>query len=351
LIQLELNSRDKRIADLDKELSSKTSQYNIQVEHLRNDVSGLEKTSDELQLSLSETQDRLRSVDTERDELYLRNADLSSKLEKTKMDLKSLQSDYDREKTALQTTIHSNELSEKNSSEKMEALEEKITLLQDQISSNQLQSDEVQQANNQIADLRQQLTEQERTITDKTKSMKIQQQTISDLKKTIKRELKGHDPSVSAAQGHLEVKGHQDMIERVRSSPALSDLSRYDSPVEDNVPSTSHDSTRTAMTATSSLPNSAAVTSSLPHTKQSLSQQYRHEVNGFCGHKDINFEYLKNVVFSFLVSRETESIHLVRAIAVILEFTKAEEKLLKETLEWKMSWWPNTKKPSKKVRK
>jgi len=74
-------------------------------------------------------------------------------------------------------------------------------------------------------------------------------------------------------------------------------------------------------------------------------------VNGFCGHKDINFEYLKNVVFSFLMSTDSESLHLVKALAVLLEFTPAEEKLLKDTLEYKMSWWPSTKKPSKKLRK
>ena len=69
-------------------------------------------------------------------------------------------------------------------------------------------------------DLKHQLNSQERTIAEKTKSLKIQQQTINDLKKTIKRELKGHD------QGHLsEVKGH-DSMDRVRSSPALSELDR-----------------------------------------------------------------------------------------------------------------------------
>ena len=67
------------------------------------------------------------------------------------------------------------------------------------------------------------------------------------------------------------------------------------------------------------------------------------QVNGFCGHKDINFEYLKNVIFKFLISRDSQSIHLTKAIATLLEFTPAEEKLLRETMEWKMSWWPTSK--------
>jgi len=78
-------------------------------------------------------------------------------------------------------------------------------------------------------------------------------------------------------------------------------------------------------------------------------------------HDDVNFKYLKHVVLKFLTSREYEvsskilfllltfiqfiqnrfakSIHLVKALSVLLNFTGEEEKILKETLEWKMSWF------------
>lgn len=73
-------------------------------------------------------------------------------------------------------------------------------------------------------DLETQVQEHERTIAEKTKTLRIQQQTISDLKKTIKRELKGAD----SGRGQLERPrdSSRPLYDRVKSSPALADLDR-----------------------------------------------------------------------------------------------------------------------------
>ena len=55
--------------------------------------------------------------------------------------------------------------------------------------------------------------------------------------------------------------------------------------------------------------------------------------------RDINFDYLKHVILKFVLSRESEAVHLVKAVAVLLDFTPDEQKLIKETLEYKMSWF------------
>uniref|UniRef100_A0A1Y1KKD8 Golgin subfamily A member 1 n=1 Tax=Photinus pyralis TaxID=7054 RepID=A0A1Y1KKD8_PHOPY len=54
---------------------------------------------------------------------------------------------------------------------------------------------------------------------------------------------------------------------------------------------------------------------------------------------DINFKYLKHVLIKFLTSREYEAQHLIRAVSTLLKFSPEEEKLLHETLEWRMSWF------------
>lgn len=54
---------------------------------------------------------------------------------------------------------------------------------------------------------------------------------------------------------------------------------------------------------------------------------------------DINFKYLKHVIITFLTSREYEAKQLTRAVATVLKFSPEEERLLCETLEWKMSWF------------
>lgn len=56
-------------------------------------------------------------------------------------------------------------------------------------------------------------------------------------------------------------------------------------------------------------------------------------------HEDVNFKYLKHVVLKFLTSREYEAIHLVKALSVLLNLSNEEEKIIKSTLEWKMSWF------------
>lgn len=54
---------------------------------------------------------------------------------------------------------------------------------------------------------------------------------------------------------------------------------------------------------------------------------------------DVNFKYLKHVIIKFLTSREYEAQHLTRAVATLLKFSPDEEKLLNDTLQWKMSWF------------
>lgn len=55
--------------------------------------------------------------------------------------------------------------------------------------------------------------------------------------------------------------------------------------------------------------------------------------------EDINFKYLKHVIIKFLTSKEYEAQHLTRAVATLLKFSPEEEKLLNDTIEWKMSWF------------
>ncbi|XP_016973296.2 golgin subfamily A member 1 [Drosophila rhopaloa] len=54
---------------------------------------------------------------------------------------------------------------------------------------------------------------------------------------------------------------------------------------------------------------------------------------------EVNFQYLKHVIVKFLTSREVEARHLVRAVSTLLQLTSEEEKLLHDTLNWKMSWF------------
>lgn len=66
--------------------------------------------------------------------------------------------------------------------------------------------------------------------------------------------------------------------------------------------------------------------------------------------REINFEYLKHVVLKFMSCRESEAFQLIKAVSVLLNFSQEEESMLKETLEYKMSWFGSKPAPKGSVR-
>ncbi|XP_044776775.1 golgin subfamily A member 1 isoform X1 [Neomonachus schauinslandi] len=66
--------------------------------------------------------------------------------------------------------------------------------------------------------------------------------------------------------------------------------------------------------------------------------------------REINFEYLKHVVLKFMSCRESEAFHLIKAVSVLLNFSEEEENMLKETLEYKMSWFGSKPAPKGSIR-
>ncbi|XP_041428436.1 golgin subfamily A member 1 isoform X2 [Xenopus laevis] len=66
--------------------------------------------------------------------------------------------------------------------------------------------------------------------------------------------------------------------------------------------------------------------------------------------REINFEYLKHVVLKFMSATEAEAFHLIKAVSVLLNFSVEEENLLKETLEYKMSWFGSKPAPKGAIR-
>ncbi|XP_048368863.1 golgin subfamily A member 1 isoform X2 [Sphaerodactylus townsendi] len=66
--------------------------------------------------------------------------------------------------------------------------------------------------------------------------------------------------------------------------------------------------------------------------------------------REINFEYLKHVVLKFMSCRESEAFHLIKAVSVLLNFSQEEENMLKETLEYKMSWFGSKPSPRGSIR-
>ncbi|XP_061753390.1 golgin subfamily A member 1 isoform X1 [Nerophis ophidion] len=147
--------------------------------------------------------------------------------------------------------------------------------------------------------------ELEQQLSDKTRTIKQLQQRMAELKRTLQKELKlKPEPEDDAKERSQESRVERE--ERVGG-----DALRHSPPTSNST-----------VTNTSDLNDS----------------------------REINFEYLKHVVLKFMSSREAEAYQLVRAVSVLLNFTREEEDMLKQTIEYKMSWFGSKPSPKGTIR-
>lgn len=142
-----------------------------------------------------------------------------------------------------------------------------------------------------IEQLQKEKQDLEQQLTEKNKIMKQMQQRMLELKKTLQKELK--------------IRPDSELFEvRERAGPEIPNM------------------------ANNPVTNNADLTDA----------------------REINFEYLKHVVLKFMSCRESEAFHLIKAVSVLLNFSQEEENMLKETLEYKMSWFGSKPAPKGSIR-
>ncbi|XP_070532753.1 golgin subfamily A member 1-like isoform X1 [Ptychodera flava] len=160
----------------------------------------------------------------------------------------------------------------------------------------------------EVAQLRKMVDELMDQVAEKNKTIKMQQQRLSDLKKTLQRELK------------------------VQTNSDIDGLDSRDKD-KDTIPRSS--------TVPQSLNQSQPSSLLPPGHGHTISPMKIDEL------RETNFQYLRYVIFKFMCSSDTEAFQLVRAISTLLHFTKQEERLVKETIEWKMSWFGSKPTPAR----
>ncbi|XP_048845230.1 golgin subfamily A member 1 isoform X4 [Brienomyrus brachyistius] len=160
--------------------------------------------------------------------------------------------------------------------------------------------------------------ELEQQLSEKTKTIKQLQQRLAELKRTLQKELK--------LKPDAEPEGKEKRQEAKADRPERSE--RPSPEASARVPSGSAPPPGTTISTSSTVTNNANLSNA-------------HE---------INFEYLKHVVLKFMSSREAEAYQLIRAVSVLLHFTREEEAMLKESLEYKMSWFGSKPSPRGIVR-
>ncbi|XP_070385566.1 golgin subfamily A member 1-like isoform X6 [Dermacentor albipictus] len=254
---------------------------------------------------------------------------LKHSLKKSEAELKTMKEDL----AVLEQKLTSAETENKQLTEELEAkqqqadeqrarLEGEVAQLQESLCSVKKKVEQLEKEaatnesnNTSLSDLESKVAGLEDQVSEKNKMLKLQQQRISDMKKALQKELKSHQGAATAA-AVLSIEG---------APSATSDVPP---------PSVDH----------SSGLGSAGDSVARAGTKDArLATQPRGPDSKL--EDDINFKYLKHVVFKFMTSKEYEAQHLIRAVSVLLRFTADEEQMIREHLDWKNSWFGTRPQP------
>ncbi|CAK6959657.1 golgin subfamily A member 1 [Scomber scombrus] len=347
-LKAEKQSMQDRLADLEKQREEANSSLKQRTEELeqctvelgsRQTVSteiakALEETrrqKEELQTQVGELTTSLQTsqqeVSTVSEKLSLREDDikalqnevqsrqaslvqLQEELEQQRAQLEQMEKDKDSQLMSLKEELLSQTQQLDGCQARISYLEVEVETLTEQLHSPAV-CEEDQNGSVTVDDLDhiQKLNrELEQQLSDKNRTIKQLQQRLAELKRTLQKELKlKPEPEAEAKEKLPESRAEK--TERVFLEPL---------PFSNLSPPTS----KTLVTNTSDLNDS----------------------------REINFEYLKHVVLKFMSSREAEAFQLIRAVSVLLNFTREEEDMLKQTLEYKMSWFGSKPSPKGAIR-
>ncbi|XP_046558274.1 golgin subfamily A member 1-like isoform X3 [Haliotis rubra] len=242
------------------------------------EVQSVTETLENLKKNLKSGQAELKESNKEKDELLVRNAELSQQLESRRQqaaEKELLLVAEVREKgetiTSLQQTISQ--------------LEEKITLYDKRCTDYEIKKSEDQVTTATVGELQTEITELQNQLTDKNRALKKQEQTLKDLRITLQRELKvqalPNDDSSELVDSHSPQPNRKfDSNKRFQADLLLAGLG-----------SGSRGHSHVQMAASGILnEDDAKLRSGTVGIRQELD-------------KDVNFQYLKHVILKFMLSR------------------------------------------------
>ncbi|CAH1272371.1 GOLGA1 [Branchiostoma lanceolatum] len=299
--------------DLKKQMSSRDEE-----------LSSLREQVTEMGATTSETEEQIRDVSKERDHLrYLVSSlelennvipDLQQRLEDLELQTDRQQAsirDQETTITSLGETLAVREAELAEAQEQWRSLEDAAETERRRrentkdVCVSTADDEEGREEDPKVLELRKEVLDLVEQLADKNKTIKMQQQRLGDLKKTLQRELK-----ITPVDG---------------DTPELRDL-----PKERDLPPLPPGAAAGAAMATvkpfPSHPNLGMPDPLMPAIMD-------------IDENEINFRYLKHVVLRFVASRDHEAYQLVRAVSMLLKFTPEEERMVKDMIQYKMSWF------------
>ncbi|KAM6930958.1 golgin subfamily A member 1 [Xenentodon cancila] len=286
-----------------EELQTQVRELNLALQNSQQELSTATK---KLALKDEDVQTLQNEVKSRQDSLV----ELQEQAERLRAQLQQVEADKDSQLTRLQEELLGQTQQLDSCQTRISYLEVEVETLTEQLHSPEV-CEEEQNGSVTVDDLdhiQKANRELEQQLSDKNRMIKQLQQRLAELKRTLQKELKLKPESEADGKEKLS-ESQAEKQERVCPEPP---------PASTPSPPTSN----TTVTNTSDLNDS----------------------------REINFEYLKHVVLKFMSSREAEAYQLIRAVSVLLNFTREEEDMLKQTLEYKMSWFGSKPSPKGTIR-
>ncbi|XP_037033320.1 golgin subfamily A member 1 isoform X2 [Bradysia coprophila] len=213
----------------------------------------------------------------ERATILLQNAEISQELSILKQELKSESAEV-------------TELSETN-----QKLQQSLHECETELSALRSRNEQLEVIASEQKSKTEIIDELNKDLSEKNKSIKLLKQRLADFKKTLQNEFKGS-------------------------------VNHTTSCLDDNPSETNHSDGKTVSI-------SEKVDKPTNHCTDTATK------NRSVVMDEVNFKYLKHVILKFLTSREVEARHLIRAVGTLLQLSQDEEKLLHDTLSFRMSWF------------
>lgn len=310
----------------------------------------ISQTMEDLRQEIIALRNQLSTVVRERDESNDQNAQLYQLIEKLKGNL-----EHEKEINASQQ----NELKEVNS-----ALQEKTDLITSmKIKPNSISMQPFRstspgglnsaehKSSESIEALQSKVDELQGKLSEKNRQLRVRQQNLSDVKKALLRELSDHNKTKEELtklqqQMHSQV-ASEDVANTNNGSNASDTDINQKSPFQsssndrnqDNVQSHASNDRNDEGKDYSVTASQLDAMSCLSMSSASVEDMDSNDLQQNSCNKGVNLEYLKNVLYSYMTSTDTETAqHLVKVLSVMMNFTPEQSAAVKSAMSVKSSW-------------
>lgn len=324
--------------------------HNNNLEHVRHDRSGAQ-TVETLRADVLKHQEQLESVIKERDASNDHNAQLYQLIEKLR---RSLETEKET-RSSLEAKLQEAEKSIAEASQTKQGKHassksfDPSMMMKDSVGE-LLQSEDVEELRRHLIDCQSQ-------IIDKNRQLKIRQQNLIDIKRHLQREIADHaktQDELARIQNQLK-QANQISSASSESATPQNGLSSCDTESNKSGPVPSNNFIGTTMDTRQSsvhgdgIQDTTRMTESIARlqydnisciSRSSVDDNDLHDnLHHSSSNREINNEYLKNVLFRYMTSTDTDTAkHLVKALSVMMNFTPEQTAAIKNAMNARSSW-------------